>query len=369
MNAVFWLTCRSTNDLCATTHRALLTGLVRRGHEVTLVNPDSPEAQHDELWSHVHVSTSKIPGRAATSAAQHMRSWALNQKFPPHSVAVLDWRIARRMAPVLDRLLVPWTVLDRSPPAHPGFLSKLQWLVWRRAWQQVKNSPEAMGFVVSPSHALLVEERTGTSQNKIVVLPAGVDLDRFQPGERRQRLTMVYHGRLDKNRGVLALPMLVQKARNEGLDIDLVTIGEGDAAEGLKQIASTSMGIEVHPTMPQAELASLLSTCHIGLLPMPDTPVWAAASPLKQTEYAATGLLMLGIDHQGHRLRNRRSEPWLKLIDRADFLMEGVVWLKGLSNADLEQIGAGARVFAEAELSWDVAVEALHESLTRFANT
>ena len=368
MGAVYWLTCRSTEDLCATTHRALLTGLVDRGHEVTIVNPDEEGIHRHEVWTHVHVPSSTVKGRTAAVAARHMRLWALNHTFPSKAIAVLDWRIAGRVAPVLDRLGIPWTVLDRSPPAHAGLLSRLQWLVWNRAWRLVEKNPGAVGFVVSPSHARLVEHRTHTSPNNIVVLPAGVDLARFQPGSRRQRLTMAYHGRLDKNRGVLALPMLVQKARNAGVDVDLILIGEGDAAKGLNRIASSMNGVDVHPTMPQHELASLLATCHIGLLPMPNTPVWAAASPLKQTEYAASGLLMLGIDHEGHRLRKRRSEPWLKLTEQADFFEEGIAWLMGLTIDDVERIGAEARAFAEAELSWDVAVEALHASLVRLTN-
>ena len=368
MYAVYWLTCRSAGDLCATTHRALLMGLIHRGHEVTLVNPDTVGVHQDEAWAHVHVPSSNLPGRAAAAAARHMRLWATDQTFPHHAVAVLDWRIARHMAPVFDRLGVPWAVLDRSPPAHPGLLSKLQWLVWKRAWRQVENNPKAVGFVVSPLHARLVEKRTSTSPNNIVVLPAGVDLTQFQPGERRQRLTMVYHGRLDKNRGVLALPMLVQKARSAGVDVDLVMVGDGDAVAGLKRVASEITGIDVHPVMPQHELAPLLSTCHIGLLPMPNTPVWAVASPLKQSEYAASGLLMFGVDHQGHRLRKRRSESWLKLTSQADFFEDGVPWLQGLSIADVERIGAEVRAFAEAELSWDVAVDALHASLVRLVN-
>lgn len=368
MYAVYWLTCRSTGDLCATTHRALLMGLIKRGHDVTLVNPDGMEVHRDEAWAHVQVPTSRIPGRAAAAAARHMRLWAMDQIFAPHAVVVLDWRIAGHLIPVFDHLGVPWTVLDRSPPAHPGLLSRLQWVVWKRAWRQVENNTKAVGFVVSPSHARFVEQRTCTSSEKIVVLPAGVDLAQFQPGERRQRLTMVYHGRLDKNRGVLALPMLVQKARSAGVDVDLVMVGDGDAVEGLKRVASAITGIDVHPVMPQHELASLLSTCHIGLLPMPDTPVWAVASPLKQTEYAASGLLMLGIDHQGHRLRKRRSESWLKLTSQANFFGDGVPWLQGLTSKDVERIGAEVRAFAEAELSWDVAVDALHASLVRLVN-
>jgi glycogen synthase len=54
---------------------------------------------------------------------------------------------------------------------------------------------------------------------------------------------MVYHGRLDKHRGVLALPMLVQKLLNHGVQVQLTLIGQGDAFEALESIAANQKAI------------------------------------------------------------------------------------------------------------------------------
>ena len=46
---------------------------------------------------------------------------------------------------------------------------------------------------------------------------------------------------------------------------------------------------------------------------MPRTEIWSIASPLKLVEYAAAGLHVVGIDHEGHRWEGQ--EDWLHLIE------------------------------------------------------
>lgn len=363
MTTVYWLTCRSMKDLCSTTHQALLTGLVNRDCRVVLVNADESVSHQQAPWDHVRVSSSSLPGQAARSIGKKMKTWAKSHTFEMDAVVVLDWRVAPRLAPLFSSLEIAWALLDRSPPANAGLLARLQWPSWKSAWRLVSAHPNGLGFAVSPSHSRLVEQKTGTPFDKMVVLPVGVDLDMFRPGKRRSRFTLIYQGRLDKNRGVLALPMLVEKARQTALEVDLILVGEGDAVGGLKQIQEGMDGLELYPSMPQNELAVLLSTCHVGLLPMPNNPVWSVASPLKQVEYAASGLAMLGIDHQGHRLRNECQTSWLKLVSQEDFLRDGVRWLVELDEKSLEEVGAAARCFAEEELSWNAPIGALHEAL------
>ena len=369
MMTVYWLTCRSLSDLCSTTHQALLGGLVDRGCNVVLLNAD-PSMDHDGApWSHVHVPNSTLPGQSARSMAKHMRRWVKKHAFEKEAVVVMDWRVAPRLTPVLFQRNIAWAVLDRSPPAYSGWLASLQWPSWRRSWRQVAKYSHGLGFVVSKSHSRLVERQTGTPVEKMRILPAGVNVDLFQPGVRRSRLTLIYHGRLDKNRGVLALPMLLQKARQEQLDVDLVMVGDGDAVAGLNRIAKDMKGLELHPTMSQNELAKLLSTCHVGLLPMPKTEIWSIASPLKQCEYAASGLAMLGIDHQGHRLRGHHQTSWLKLVAQEDFFDDGVQWLKHLQAGSMHGVMDAARSVAVRELSWEAPVNTLHSALLELATT
>jgi glycosyltransferase involved in cell wall biosynthesis len=255
-------------------------------------------------------------------------------------------------------------IIDRGPPADKGILSLLQWPSWKRSWKYVKTNPSSHGCVVSEKHRNFVHKKTGVSLSSITVLPAGVALERFKTNDGFQKLTLVYHGKLDRNRGVLALPKFLQKAEENGIDLCLKMIGDGDAFDSLEIMAQQYDNLEIRHSLAQDALAQLLSQCHIGLLPMPESGVWTLASPLKRSEYAASGLAILGIDHSGHRLEDGEVE-WMKLLSQEQFLEEGTKWLQMLvnDNSKLEQLKLQARQYAEEHMSWNHSIDALEKVL------
>ena len=172
---------------------------------------------------------------------------------------------------------------------------------------------------------------------------------------------MVYHGRLDRHRGVLACAMLAQKARLEGLEVDVLFVGEGDLMASLTALAQANEFIHVHGTLPQDELAELLGTCHLGLLPMPKRTVWALASPLKRSEYLASGLPVFGIDHDGHRL-DGVDGAWFALVPQEDFHLDGLEVLRVLANRPEHE--NGPRAYAEKHLGWASTVDDFANVLT-----
>ena len=227
----------------------------------------------------------------------------------------------------------------------------------------------AKGCVVSPEHQKFVQDKTGVNSALITVLPAGVDLELFHTSEKKQTLTLVYHGKMDRNRGVLALPMFLQKINNSGVEARLVAIGDGDCFEQMNRISIEKENIEVHSSMPQTELSIILSQSHIGLLPMPDRQVWRIASPLKRSEYAASGLLIFGIDHKGHSFENQNAGEWIKLVKQHDFHDEGIRWLQALDSNQLTKFGLDARRFAEENLSWGHTVDVLEGLIHSCSNS
>ena len=278
---------------------------------------------------------------------------------------MVDWPIASRLAPLLNSLNQPMVLIDRSPPADNGLLGRLQWGGWKKAWHLVNKGVITGGTVVSRAHAAFVSDRCGVEKARLFVVPAGVDLERFTPKTASEEtLRLVYHGRLDKHRGVLSLPMLGQHLVNAGRDLRMTLIGEGDARPALLDMAGSTDWLDVRPTMPQTELGTELARHHVGLLPMPDTTVWALASPLKRSEYLASGLLVLGIDHDGHRLED--TDPsWFSLYPQSSFHRDAVAWLSELDSKALERGQKEARAYAEASCSWTTSVDVLLEALSQ----
>jgi len=353
---VLWLTGRSMNDLCSTTQRALIDGLLERGGAVTLVNADHKVGIGGEGFTHIPLPNQARRGLQSRTLGKAMLAW-LAANPPQATVAVVEWRVARWVVPELERQGMPWALMDRSPPADAGLLGRLQWRSWKAAWKAAVRTG-APGFVVSKPHQAFVEQKTGNINT--TVLQAGVDPALFKPQAKRTATTMVYHGRLDRHRGVLACAMLAQKARLEGLEVDVVFVGEGDLMPSLTALAEANEFIHLHGRMPQGELAELLGTCHLGLLPMPQRTVWTLASPLKRSEYLASGLPVFGIDHEGHRL-DGVGPAWFKLVPQEDFHLDGLELLRSLVKQPKPE--GSPRAYAVEHLGWTGTVDRLEAAL------
>lgn len=366
---IFWFTVRKIGDLCSTTTIALANGLVEEGHSLTLLGPKSPSKPSQNSWMHVDLNQSSIRGLKASSLARKAVKWLKENRSLRMDAVIIDWQIAPKLAPLIMSFGHPIIIMDRSPPADASILAKLQWRVWKKAWKLVENQPVLHGCVVSEHHSAFVRERFNVRPSQIHVLPAGVDLNLFTPKNQEIRSgswRFIYHGRLDKNRGVFSLPMLIQKLNSNGVASKLTLVGEGDAFAALENLAESFEWMDVYPKMDHAKIAGLLSKHHIGLLPMPESKVWKIASPLKRSEYLASGLLVLGTRHNGHEVSKSNSE-WMKLFPQEEFHRRSVEWLTEFDFEDFSSLSKEARLYAEEHYSWDKTVRqlivAIHESI------
>jgi glycosyltransferase involved in cell wall biosynthesis len=360
---IYWFTGRSLKDLCSTTQISLASGLIHRGYELTFVNSDEKGSHEEWPWLHQSLPIHAPLGLRSRILGKQMYAWFKQCDTKKECVALVDWKVANTMIPLFELRKIPWILIDRSPPADKGVLSLLQWPSWKKSWKHVRMKQSGEGCVVSEMHQQFVQKKVNVNPSAITVLPAGVDLQRFKPGKRFPSLTMVYHGQLDRHRGVLALPIFLQNIRNSRLDVRLIMVGMGDCFNRLQMMAEENEHFEIHSTLPQPKLAQLLSQCHIGLLPMPENKIWAIASPLKRSEYAASGLLIYGIDHAGHRFSTNDSMDWMKLVRQEEFHEKGIQWLQELQPELREQLGLQARTYAEENLSWENSVDSLEQCI------
>jgi glycosyltransferase involved in cell wall biosynthesis len=231
----------------------------------------------------------------------------------------------------------------------------------------LKKGSFSDGLVVSQSHRDYVVQRTGVGTSKVHCIPAGVTSEEFQvaPTRKDGAWKFVYHGRLDKHRGVLALPMLMQNLVNKGFEVHLTLIGDGDVLDVLQKMAEDQPFLSVISQVPRQDIPTHLEKQHIGLLPMPPSRVWTLASPLKRSEYLAAGLLVYGIDHSGHQIQGD-IDAWFKLAPQEDFHEMAGEWVRELSTLtqeELQERSRMARAYAETHCSWETSVLALESVL------
>ncbi len=339
---IAWLSSRNLgSDLCSTTQIQLANRLAKKGH---LVEFYSPGNIRDCFFVHHPIKRSKIRGFQARSIVKNLRKYA--DEINSADVALVDWPLDK----ISSMIKIPIILMDRSPPADSGLLSKLQWLVWSKAWSKASK-----GTVVSESHRNFVVEKTEMQEKSISIIPAGVDLEMFNRGTKDEPIRMVYHGRVDVNRGVLSLPMILAGLKQNGINATLHIHGEGNAIQRLRNIEIE--GLEVTGAISQNEISEKLSKYDIGLLPMPVNKIWNLASPLKRSEYLASGLVVCGIQHTGHAISN--SGDWLQLFKQHEFISNTVNWISNTDRKSLTELQQKSRSFAEHNLSWDYSVDVL----------
>ena len=329
------------SDLCSTSQINLANGLVDRGHNVMFFSPGNTNGLR---FKHIPIQQSKIRGLQARSIRKNLihKIRELNQA----DVVLLDWTLWK----LSRRINKPTILIDRSPPANSGFLVKLQWGPWRKAWSKANK-----GTTVSPAHRQFVVNHSQTSEESIHVIPAGVDLELFQPTKKEGPIKLAYHGRVDVHRGVMSLPMVLAGLQSQGIDATLHIHGTGDAIGRLRNIGME--GLEVTDAIPHEGLAAKLSTYDVGFLPMPVHKVWNLASPLKRSEYLGSGMVVCGIDHAGHQIED--SGDWLQLFSQKEFITSTVDWIKSLDRGALATLQKESRKYAEENLSWSHSVDAL----------
>ena len=319
----------------------LANGLVGKGHSVDFYSPGEIAGNR---FTHHPVPRSRIRGFQTKSVVKNLRKKM--EKINSADVVLVDWPIYSITQEITARVIL----VDRSPPADSGILAKLQWRPWRRAWSKANK-----GITVSSAHSKFVTEITKFDGKSIRVIPAGVDLELFQPGKKDGPIKLAYHGRVDVHRGVMSLPMILARLHSQGIEATLHIHGTGDALERLKGIDLE--GLVVTDSIPQEDIAANLATYDVGLLPMPEHKVWSLASPLKRSEYLASGMVVCGIDHTGHTIKN--AGDWLQLYTQNEFITNTVSWIKSLDRETLSNLQNESRKYAEESLSWSHSIDAL----------
>ena len=339
--------------------------MVQNGFDLTIVNPDE-EGSHDEFsWSHISVGQSSIKGFQGSSFSKRVKK--LLPSITAHNEAVLvDWQVGAMVIKLLSKAGLRVFLIDRSPPADEGFFARLQWSVWKKSWKLVNTISVEGGFVVSPKHAEFVSNLLKIKSENIGVLPAGISTDKIKSRSSKENdepWRFVYHGRLDRHRGILEFMNSIQELNDLGMRCIFTIIGEGTAVEVIKRLCDTFPNSFIHkPTMNHTEIHEELGKHHVGVLPMPDKKVWKLASPLKRGEYLASGLMVVGLDHDGHRLQGV-DEKWFHLNSKPTLTSSIYDLFNNLNDEEFDRMSIEAQNYAIRHLSWDVSVQTLVSQL------
>jgi len=363
----YWCTTRHfRGDLCATTQVAIINELLSVGHEVTILGPDLPADAY--AWTHVQLNQSSVKGRKASSLAKNMRNH-LKEINLDDCVLLIDWALVKLLSSLAEKCGARWICIDRSPPADANLFAKMQQHIWKKAWKLVASSLRDNrgcigGTVVSNAHQKLIMNKFSIKEDSLCILHAGVNNQLFQPTNRTKLeppINMVYHGKMDRHRGILKLILLLDALENNGIKAELNLIGSGDLDAHLTNLSSSKLNLKFHGSVHHSEIPNKLQESQIGLLPMPNLPVWTISSPLKRSEYISSGLLVLGIEHTGHQLPiNTEETGWYKLFDQQTFVDDSVKQIRQwIDDGNFAELSQRARMYAKTNLDWGTTIQSL----------
>ena len=175
-----------------------------------------------------------------------------------------------------------------------------------------KASIKHSHLIVSISNEVKREliEHYGAHEEKIIVVPLGVDINTFKPRGRRpllesSGLRLVYSGAIALQRGLDDLFRALALLKNK-IPVQLLILGRGPGADinYLKRLAATlkiADMIEWKGFVEHAQVPEVLDTCHAGVSPLPALKSYEVSSPAKVVEYMAMELPVIATNILAHR--------------------------------------------------------------------
>lgn len=201
----------------------------------------------------------------------------------------------------------------------------------------------------------------GASPERTQILPAGIDIERFDPASRgdtirqhyglaREDIVLFFMGWLYQFSGLKEVAL--QLAINSNPNLRLLIVGEGDAYEELQRIRekhNLKDRIILTGKRPYQEIPQFIAASSICLLPSyPDEKIMQDIVPIKTYEYMAMKKPVIATRLPGI-IREFGEDNGVVYVDRPEDAVTKAMEL--VQSGKIEELGQKARSFVEA-YSW-----------------
>jgi glycosyltransferase involved in cell wall biosynthesis len=114
---------------------------------------------------------------------------------------------------------------------------------------------------------------------------------------------LLYQGVLDKRRGILDFLELFVKSFKGNNEIALLIIGDGPARDSVENFVAHNQAANIVflGPLPYSKMPEAIEACDIGLVLLPDRPLWRYQCPTKLVEFLALGKPVIASDLPGIR--------------------------------------------------------------------
>ena len=350
---ILWISARTMGvDLADSTENGLIDSINDAGHNVTLISPGKKENLGNY---HLSVKSIQIPGLITISGSfdvkRKLREIMKKREF---DLIIIDWRYVSFMEKMLKKINIPWFIMDRGPPTKRNWRLGLQKRMWKRSWKVAKKHA-VNGIVVSLKHNDFIKNYAKVDMPNIVVKSGSSQLKgASKKTPRGTTLDIVYIGQIDKERDIQSILSLKAELEENNIINKIKIIGEGDYYSIMKLLIKPMNGVSLFRKKGKDEVEKILNKSHVGVLPMPKTPIWEIASPIKLVEYSRFGLITVGPRHSGNKWEDCESDErcWEFLSDNEKWWVEAVEKIqKAIAGGEWEKYSKSA-INDSGERTW-----------------
>lgn len=165
--------------------------------------------------------------------------------------------------------------------------------IWGRKGlkQNVRTYTDHFHCLSQKAKQCLVKE--GISEEKITVIPYGVDLKIFKSMNQKKnsnKIKGLFIGRLEKQKGIYELIQIYKKIRAEFTHFELSIVGSGPAQKELKNIGITPK------SYPYSQIPEIMNEADLLILPSKADRFWEEYLGMVLLEAMACGLPILTTD-------------------------------------------------------------------------
>ena len=343
------------HDLASSTEQSLCEELAKTGHSVTLI---SPGQLNPVGYYHHEIKDVRLPGLTSITGSMAALKLVKKMNLDKFDLVLVDWRYIFSHFQKRDFQNRPWMIIDRGPPTHRGFLNGLQKKQWKKAWT-IASEEAVGGFVVSRKHADFVEGVANVNV-PLFALPAGSkpNPNKLDKPNMSDILILSYVGQLDERRDVKSIIALSEGLSKENIMHRIDVCGSGDSQSLFEDSSKSMDGISFHGIVSNDRMFKLLSESHVGIMPMPDIPVWRISSTLKLANYLASGLIIIGPKHPGNG--SMITGDW-NFLQKQDWIEKSVFLLSDMVKNHQEFSGTSRL----GDLSWGIIAQSMVEVIEK----
>jgi glycosyltransferase involved in cell wall biosynthesis len=277
----------------------LLRAYLRLGHEVTLVTARAGGRPPSDL---AHVEVLDI-GRTATTdtARRELATVAADRRIEAVLAARSDLDLIHERYSLwggggiraADRLGCP-SILEVNAPLIEEQATHRALIHVELARAHLRGAVRRATVVTAVSRPVAAWLGIATGrQDRVVVLPNGVDPDRFHPRPIRAQgpFTVGFVGTLKPWHGVDVLVHAMATLRRQRADVGLLLVGDGPRAPDILAAADRlQVPVEHTGAVSPADVPAHLAHLDVACAPYPATGNVSYFSPLKVLEYLAAGV-------------------------------------------------------------------------------